>query len=42
MVLHPKFINMPIVEAAEFRRQAAERPNECELRPDDLNDEAEV
>src|SRR5258708_15050056 len=42
MVLHPKFINVPIVEAAEFGRQAAERANECELRPDDLNDDAEV
>src|SRR5271166_2877699 len=42
MALHLRLINMPIVEAAEFRRQAAERPNECELRCDDVNAGAEA
>src|ERR1700742_929555 len=42
MVLDPKLIHIPIIEASEFRGQAAERPNERELRRDDGNDKAEA
>src|SRR6516164_254805 len=42
MMLHLKLIQAPVVEAAEFRRQAAERPNECELRRENVCDEAET
>jgi len=38
MVFHPRLIHISIIEAAELRGQAAERPNECELRRDDVND----
>ena len=41
MALDLKLIELLIVEAAEFRRQAAQRPNQRELRGDDVNDEAE-
>src|SRR5258708_14912494 len=42
MVFHPRLIHIPIVEAPEFRGQAAERPNERKLRRDDVNDKAEA
>src|SRR5712671_2367895 len=42
MVLHPQLIQLLIVEAAEFPRQAAERANECELGCDDVNGETEA
>ena len=42
MVFHPKLFHLPIVETTEFRRQAAKRPNERELRRGDVNDEAEA
>src|ERR1700738_3276778 len=42
MVFHPRLIHIPVIEAAEFRGQAAERPNERELRCDDVNDKAEA
>src|SRR6266404_3472027 len=42
MAFHPKLIHLPIVEAAEFRRQAAERPNERKLRRGDVNDGCEA
>src|SRR6266852_5949967 len=42
MVFHPRLIHIPIIEAAEFRGQAAERPNERKLRRDDVNDKAEA
>src|SRR5260221_14682705 len=42
MVFHPRLIHISIIEAAELRGQAAERPNECELRRDDVNDNAEA
>jgi len=41
MALEPKLIEPLIVEAAEFRRQAAEGPDKPELRGDDVNDETE-
>src|SRR6266850_3097041 len=41
MALEPKLIELLIVEAAEFRRQAAEGPDKPELRGDDVNDETE-
>src|ERR1700719_4910719 len=41
MVFHPRLIHIPIIEEAEFRGQAAERPNERKLRRDDVNDKAE-
>ena len=41
MALESKLIELPIVEGAEFRRQAAERPDKPELRGDDVNDETE-
>src|SRR3984957_15102943 len=40
MVFHPRLIQIPIIEAAEFRGQAAERPNERKLRRDEVNDQA--
>src|ERR1700730_1974469 len=39
MVFHPRLIQIPIIEAAEFRGQAAERPNERKLRRDEVNDQ---
>src|SRR6516165_5425726 len=42
MMLHLKLIQAPVVKAAEFRRQAAERPNECELRRENVCDEAKT
>src|SRR5260221_14532078 len=42
MVFHPRLIHIPMIEAAEFRSQAAERPNERKLRRDDVNDKAEA
>ena len=42
MALHLKLVQAPIVEAAEFRCQAAERSNERELRRDLVCDEAET
>src|ERR1700741_2237659 len=42
MMLHPTFIHMFAVKAAKFRRRSAERPNECELRRMDVNDEAKA
>src|SRR6266478_7813812 len=42
MVFHPRLIHIPAIEAAEFRGQAAERPNERKLRRDDVNDKAEA
>src|SRR5260370_36794609 len=42
MVLHPRLIHISIIEAAEFRGQAAERPNECKLRRDDVNETPEA
>src|SRR6266849_7585116 len=42
MVFHPRLIHIPIIEAAEFRGQAAERPNERKLRREDVNDKAEA
>ena len=41
MVLNSKLIKRVIVEAAEFRSQPTEGPDESELRSDDVNDEAE-
>ncbi len=34
-------IELPVVKATKFRRQAAEHPNQRELRGDDVNDKAE-
>ena len=34
-------LNCPVVKATEFRRQAAQHPNQRELRGDDVNDKAE-
>src|SRR6266404_747067 len=42
MVFHPRLIHIPVIEAAEFRGQAAERPNERKLRRHDVNDKAEA
>src|SRR5229473_4776253 len=42
MVFHPSLIHIPIIKAAEFRGQAAERPNERKLRREDVNDKAEA
>src|ERR1700730_13125240 len=42
MVFHPRLIHISIIEAAEFRGQAAERPNECKLRRDDVNETSEA
>src|SRR5258708_9213997 len=42
MVFHPRLIHIAIIEAAELRGQAAERPNERKLRRDDVNDKAEA
>ena len=39
--LDPKLVELLIVEGAEFRRQAAERPDQPELRGDDVNDKTE-
>ena len=36
-----KLIELPVVKATECRRQAAQHPNERELRGDDVNDKAE-
>ena len=41
MALDPKLIKLLIVKGAEIRRQAAERPDEPELRGDGVNDETE-
>ena len=41
MALEPKLIKLLIVEGAEFRRQAAQRPDQPELGGDDVNDETE-
>src|ERR1700722_8312974 len=42
MEFHPRLIHNPIIEAAEFRGQAAERPNERKLRRDYVNDKPEA
>src|ERR1700730_6357 len=42
MVFHPRLSHISIIEAAEFRGQAAERPNERKLRRDDVDDKAEA
>src|SRR5215472_7035337 len=42
MLLHLKLIQAPVVEAAEFRRHAAEHPNECELGRNNVCEEAEA
>ena len=39
--LDPKLVKLLIVEGAECRRQAAERPDQPELRGDDVNDKTE-
>src|SRR5215831_6602048 len=39
MLLHLKLIQAPVIEATEFWRHAAERPNECEQRRDHVCDE---
>ena len=36
-----KLIELPVVQAAESRRQAAQHPNQRELRGDEVNDKAE-
>ena len=41
MLFNAKLIELSAVKAAEFRRQAAEHPNQRELRSDDVNDKAE-
>ena len=41
MTLEPKLIKLRIIKGAEFRRQAAECPDEPELRGDEVNDETE-
>ena len=41
MALEPKLIELLIVKAAELRRQAAERPDQPELRGDDIDDQTE-
>src|ERR1700723_1002020 len=40
MLFNAKLIELSAVKAAEFRRQAAEHPNQRELRSDDVNDKA--
>ena len=40
MLFDEKLIELPVVKAAEFRRQAAEHPNQRELRGDEVNDNA--
>ena len=41
MVFDAKLIELPVVKATEFQRQAAQHPNQRELRSDDVNDKAE-
>src|SRR5208282_1306415 len=41
MALESKLIKLPIVKGAEVRVQPAKRPNQRELRGDDVNDETE-
>ena len=41
MVFGEKLVELPVVKATEFQRQTAQRPNQRELRGDDVNDEAE-
>src|ERR1700692_3414864 len=40
MALDPSLIKLLSVEAAECRRQAAQRPDQPELRSDDVNDKS--
>src|SRR2546421_606002 len=42
VALELPLIELPIVKAPERRRQAAERPDEPELRGDEVGDEAET
>src|SRR6516164_4581745 len=42
MLLHLKLIQASVIEAAEFWRHSAERPNECEQRRDHVCDEPEA
>ena len=41
MALEPQLVELLIVKRAEFRRQAAQRPDQPELRGDDVDDETE-
>ena len=41
MALEPSLIELLVVEGAEFRRQAAQRADQPELRGDEVDDEAE-
>ncbi|CAB3810393.1 hypothetical protein LMG28614_07268 [Paraburkholderia ultramafica] len=41
MVFDAKFIELPVVKATEFQRQAAQHPDQRELRGDEVNDTAE-
>ena len=41
MALDPKLVELLIVKAAECRRQAAQRPDQRELRGDEVDDETE-
>ena len=41
MALEPKLVKLRVVEGAECRRQAPERPDQPELRGDAVNDEPE-
>jgi hypothetical protein len=37
MTFEREFLDLFAIEAAEFRRQAAERPNQCKLRDKEVN-----
>src|SRR5438445_681187 len=41
MTLHPKLVKLLLVKATEIRRQAAEHPNDPELRGDGVNGKTE-
>src|SRR5262249_30678985 len=41
MTFEREFLELSAVEAAEFRRQPAERPNQCELHGHGVSNEAE-
>ncbi len=41
MPLEPLLVELGVVEAAELRRQTAQRPDQLELRGDDVDDETE-
>jgi hypothetical protein len=41
MGFHAKLIELPVIKASEYWRQAAEHPNQRQLRRDDVNDQSE-